>query len=181
MIQKVIAGIPRSGKSTACKAIINGSNISYIPFDSIISTLYDVFPDLKISHFLDSQEVSKKIAPFIKSLTKHLMFERMNFVIDVYQLFPIDIIADKTEGIEFYFFGYPEIDIESKIEQIRQFSTPGSWVDDLTDSELMPIIRKYKKESKIIKKQCIEYNLPFIDMSFDFTSSLKKAVKMLIT
>lgn len=179
MIQKVIAGIPRSGKSTACKVIINGSNISYIPFDSIISTLYDVFPDLKISHFLDSQEVSRKIAPFIKSFTKHLKFEHIDFIIDAYQLFPIDVAKNEIEGIDFYFFGYPHVDIERKLGHIRQFSDPGSWIDDLSDLDLRQIIEKYKHESLIMKEQCLKYNLPFIDMSNNFTASLDAAIKTL--
>ena len=179
MIQKVIAGIPRSGKSTVCKSIINGSNTSYIPFDSIISSFYDNFPDLKISHFLDSQEVSKKIAPFIKSFTKHIIFEHVNFIIDAYQLYPIDVVRNEIAGIDFYFFGYPNAEIDRKLEQIRQFSTKGSWTDDLSDLDLRNIIEKYKNESIIMKEQCLEYDFPFIDMSSDFTSSLNVAIKTL--
>lgn len=179
MIQKVIAGIPRSGKSTVCKATINGNSTSYIPFDSIISSLYDNFPDLKISHYLDSQEVSRKIAPFIKSFTKHLIFEHVDFIIDAYQLYPIDVAINEIAGIDFYFFGYPDVNIDKKLEQIRRFSTTGSWTDDLSDLDLRHIIEKYKNESLIMKEQCLDYNFPFIDMSSDFTSSLNVAIRTL--
>ena len=178
MIQKILTGIPRSGKSLASKKAAKESNISYIPFDSIVSTMHDLYPDLKVSHYLESQEVSKKVAPFIKSFIKHLKYEQINFIIDIYQIFPIDVIQNKID-IDFIFLGYPEVDIEEKLWQIRKYTSPGSWTEDISDMELRTIIKKYINESKIMKQQCEEYSLPFVDMSYDFEDSLKKAIELI--
>ena len=178
-IQKVVAGIPRSGKSIVCKEITKGMSISYIPFDSIVSTLHDIYPELKVSHYLGSQKVSKKIAPFLKSFISHLKYEKIDFIIDIYQLFPIDIIHNKIDDVDFIFLGYPEIDVEKKLKQTREYAAPGDWSEDLSDLELRTVIQNYIAESKTMKKQCEEYDLTFIDMSYDFSGSLTKAVELI--
>ena len=108
-----------------------------------------------------------------------MKYEQINFVIDVYQLFPIDVIQNNIDDVEFIFFGYPEISIDEKMTQIRNYSSPGSWTEEMPDKKLRLIIQTYIAESKIMRKQCVENNLTFIDMSYDFTSSLGKAIELI--
>jgi len=46
----IIVGASRSGKSTVAKEIAKMHNMSYIPFDSIISTIENLFPEVGIMH-----------------------------------------------------------------------------------------------------------------------------------
>lgn len=178
MIQKIVAGIPRSGKSLACKEAAKESGILYIPFDSIVSTMHDLYPDLKISHYLESQDVSKRVAPFLKSFIKHLKYEKIDFIIDVYQLYPVDVIQNKIDA-DFIFLGYPSANIDEKLSQIRKYASPGDWSENLSDTQMKAIIEKYINECQILRDQCDEYGFPFVDMSHDFDKSLQKAIKLI--
>ncbi len=64
----IIAGVPRSGKSTIAKRAANLLNINYFPFDSLVSTIMgNLYPEQGITHYEDSQLVSKRVMPVILS------------------------------------------------------------------------------------------------------------------
>ena len=71
----IIAGVSRAGKSTLAKKIAKDYQMSYIPFDSIVSTLEELYPQTGISHQDENIEMSKSIAVFLKGFMKHLEYE----------------------------------------------------------------------------------------------------------
>jgi len=87
----IIAGVPKSGKSTVSKQLQKRLNMSYLPCDSLISTLGKLHPQLGITHFEKASVVSKKVAPFLAELIKHIEYEKEAIILDVYQLFPHDL------------------------------------------------------------------------------------------
>jgi|GEM_PF-2062027 len=173
----IIAGVPRSGKSTLSKQLSKDGNYSYIPFDAIVSTSQNLYPDLGISHFEDSKEVSKKTAPFIAEFLKHLVFESISAVIDVYQLYPIDIVDQPAlQNVDILFLGYPDIYPQEKMEKILKHARKGDWTEGVQRKELLSYIQKYIDESKIIKEQCQEYGFQFIDTGSDYEEVIKQVI-----
>jgi hypothetical protein len=178
LFQKILAGIPRSGKSSLCKKIIANNSMTYIPFDSIVSTLGNLYPDLKISHHLDFDRMSKVIAPFLKEFIKHLRYEKVNFLIDIYQLYPKDFHHCGID-VEIYYIGYPRISIEQKVKDIKKFAESNDWSEQLTNSELEELVGRFIKESKDLETQCNSYNDCFIDLSIDFEKSFTNALELI--
>jgi len=173
----IIAGIPRSGKSTVAKNISEVHNYSYIPFDSLVSTFNKLYPDLGITHYDDYKVVSKKVAPFIKELIKHINYEEISVVIDIYQLNPDDVREYKLDRIsKIIYFGYTEISLEDKYNFIRKYSRSSDWTESLSEEELKEIIQEYINDSIEIKKKCEEYDIPFIDTGNDFKKTIKEAI-----
>ena len=108
----ILAGIPRSGKSTVGKKISGKHKYSYLPFDSFVSTFNKIYPELGITHYDDYKVVSKKIAPFLKELINHLNYEELSMVIDIYQLTPDDVKKNELDKVsKIVFFGYPSINL----------------------------------------------------------------------
>lgn len=98
----ILAGVPRSGKSTISKIIFEKYNYSYIPFDSFVSTFNKLYPELGITHYDDYKIVSKKIAPFVKELINYLIYEDISVVIDIYQLTPDDVKKYELDGAKLF-------------------------------------------------------------------------------
>jgi broad-specificity NMP kinase len=173
----IIAGIPRSGKSTVAKTISEAHNYSYIPFDSFVSTFNKLYPNLGITHYDNYKVVSKRVAPFLKELIKHINYEDISVVIDIYQLTPDDVRKYELDKIsKIIYFGYTEISLEDKYNFIRKYSRSSDWTESLSEEELKAIIQEYIDESIEVKKKCEEYNIPFIDTGKDFKKTIKEAI-----
>jgi tRNA uridine 5-carbamoylmethylation protein Kti12 len=88
----IIAGVPRSGKSILSKYLHQQLKYNYLPFDILVSTFGKLFPETGITHFEKAHIVSKKVAPLLFELIKHLDYEDEMMIIDLYQLFPKDLV-----------------------------------------------------------------------------------------
>ena len=133
----IIAGIPRSGKTTFAKLVLNN------------------FPKYDIVE-VDNIKVSEL-----------RRFERLIFEFDITRPnFNISkLVKCSQEGIIVLVFGYPDISITNKVNEIIKYYDE----DDLTYLESIKDIKKfastYVKESKKIKKLCEQNNIMFIDTS----------------
>lgn len=176
----IIAGVPRSGKSTVSKQLQKRLNMSYLPCDSLISTLGKLHPQLGITHFEKAGVVSKKVASFLAELIKHIEYEEEAMILDVYQLFPYDLGRyELNRQHKVAFFGYPDIAAEEKLNDIRKHARPGDWSEELPDTDLLSIIDRYIAESNIIRAECKDMGLPFFDTGRIFDKAVSAAVDWL--
>jgi hypothetical protein len=176
----LIAGVPRSGKSTIAKKILHTGIYVYIPYDSIISTLQNLYPQLGITHYKSSRIVSKKISQFLEEFITHITYENLDTIIDIYQLYPEDItnsaLFNKKNII---YTGYPTISIEQKYNEIRTCAKKGDWTEYIPEKELKKHIKKFVDESVTMQKQCQKYNLKFFDTGRDFSASIAAVLQYL--
>ncbi len=87
----IIAGISRAGKSTSTKKIVRDYNLTYIPFDALVSTLEALYPQSGICHMDENIKMSKKIAEFVCEFIIHLDYEDIGYMLASYQILPSDI------------------------------------------------------------------------------------------
>ena len=172
----LIGGVSRSGKSTLAKRLCRQAGMSYMPLDSLISTLESLYPGAGMRHMDDNRVFSRQLALFIAELSGHLEYEEMDFILDPYQLFPVDymeILAERRLPI--VYLGYPHLSAADKLRAIRGHQRAQDWSKDMPDSELLPILEQFIAESKLMHQQCREHGLPFFDSGTDFDAAIEQA------
>jgi len=172
----IIAGVSRAGKSTLAKDMAQKYKLTYIPFDSIVSTLEELYPCTKIAHYDNNKIISKDIAILLNTFIKHLNYEDINYVIDMYQIYPIDLskILDLNTHLAIY-LGYSSLSSHNKLCDIRKYARDKDWTKNTSDIEMLSILDKFILEDKMIKQECKLVNYPYYDTGSDFLMSLQDA------
>ncbi len=190
----LIAGVPRSGKSTIAQRVAEAGGATYFPVDALVSTLGSLYPELGITHYTEEPRgVSTHLAPVVVELQQHLQYEGMTVVLDAYQCFPRDLAAalkhrrlalPTGEGageapFGVVYVGYPEADVKGKTRDIRAHARVEDWAQALDDAALENLVERYIRESGEIKSQCADLGWHFIDTSRSFEAVVSKAVEQL--
>lgn len=172
----IIAGVSRAGKSTLAKKIAKEYQMTYIPFDSIVSTLENLYPEIGIAHMDENIQMSKRIAVLLEEFVKHLEYEGINYVIDLYQVFPDDL---KAVGIMdshiVIYLGYSSLHSKEKLGFVRKYAREKDWTMQVDDAEMMGILDLFIKESKLMQMQCVCQGIQFFDTGTSFNDSIDRA------
>lgn len=172
----IIAGVSRAGKSTLAKNIAKKFNITYIPFDCIVSTLGNLFPSVGITHCDDNKLMSKNIAIFLEEYIKHLSYEDISYVIDLYQIYPEDLsnILDLSKHT-FVYLGYSKLSSQEKMINIKKYARDKDWTKKTSDNDLKKILSLFIAESKLMQEECEKINCKFFDTGKNFDKTINEA------
>jgi len=175
----IIAGVPRSGKTTLAKRMSAELGFSLFPADAIVSTFGKVFPEHGISHFEDDHgKACESFRGFLRELLHHLKYESFPFIVDAYHIMPQSLV-DLKETYSIVFMGYHSVAIREKCCHIRHYSRPKDWTEDLSDDQLCGLVQRFVNESKMIEKACSEVGIPFVDTGIEFEQAIQTAFDML--
>jgi chloramphenicol 3-O-phosphotransferase len=186
----VIAGVPRSGKSTIARtlrrALATEREASVLPVDALVSTLGATAPDLGITHLTeDIGAVSGRLAPMIVELARHLEYEGGSWILDVYQCTPRDLrsaiaaAGPRAPAMTVWYVGYPSTDAAEKRRDIRTHAQQGDWTEELSDGDLERLVERFISESRELERQCREVDWEFTDTGHDFDARVADAVARL--
>lgn len=172
----IIAGAPRSGKSTICKQISHTFGYQHISMDSIVAGIEKVFPetginsDADVDALVNVRKISRKLAPFIQAMIESGEYDECDYgmLIDVYQLLPEDFVRyiDPVKCSIFYFIT-SDLSIEERIEILKEYDTPADYT--FYDSEET----KHRRCAEIVrvsakmKDQCEKYGLLYFETAYD--------------
>ena len=146
----LIAGVAKSGKSTICEKLCEEKRYNHIPFDYITASMKRNYPEWGVKSDVIINDTDEK------------------FIIDCAHIYPRDIVNKlDLNKWKIIFVGYPNIDVDEKVKNIRKYDING-WTTKKSDDELKVIINKLKDISNIIKQECDKYNFTFIDTSNNF-------------
>lgn len=173
----IIAGVPRSGKSTLAKRLCAAQMASYFPMDSVVSTFGRLFPETGITHYDASHErACRAFKPFFCEFLKHLDYEDFEFVADVYHLLPDGAVSEGlTERYAVLFLGYPSADCAEKCSRIRADARENDWTTSLNDPKLEEVVHRFIEESLGLKAACERLGIRFVDTGNRFTERLEEA------
>lgn len=162
----IIGGVPQSGKSSLSKKLRDQFGATIFPLDAIVSSMYDAFPQLGITHFTSNPRiVCEKLSPFTEALARHTKYEGLNFVIEGYHISPKTAAVLHKEGFKCVFLGYVDVNVEAKITEIRKYTRIDHWTTSRTNHELENLIIRYQKESHEIQAECFKLGIPFVEVS----------------
>ena len=178
----IIAGVPRSGKSTISQKISNNLGYQHISMDSIIAGIESVFPETGIHSDADTdlleniQYISSKMALFIRAMIDSGEYDECDYgmVIDIFQLLPQHYIEHIDSSVcEIYYFGTSEVTPEERYAILKKYDTPKDYTYYKSEEENKEDCASIVAISKNLKEQCRKYNLPYYDTSYNREQILK--------
>lgn len=170
----IVAGVPRSGKSTLSRRIAKECGYQHISMDSIIAGFEQCFPETGVDTCAPRSSleilytISGKMAPFLRAMMSKEEYDELNgpMVIDMYQLLPEDYVncIDK-ELCDILYLVTAEVTPEERFQIQKEFDTPQDYSYYLSDEERMEGCRYLVEQSILIREQCQKYGLPCYETS----------------
>ncbi len=161
-----IGGTSKSGKSTLSNKL-KKDIYNHIPLDYFASSFKRNFPINGItSNVVVDSTSSKNLSLFLSRVIEIIDTTNEKFIIDSAHILPEDInkYLDRNKW-DIYYLGYPSIDKESKLKDIRKYETKDDWTYNKSDIELLDIFDKLILLSKKEKEMCDKLNIKYIDVS----------------
>lgn len=174
-----LVGPSRCGKTTAATRLSEKYGYTHIIMDAVIETMDEIAPQLGIRHGnLDSEEFRN----FLKSYCANIFKYTKHNIIDLEVLDPVfarsNINDDESTVI---YMGYPSITPEEKLKQIRKYDSDFDWTRNLSDEELINLLRMHIEKSKVIQKEALKHGFEFIDTSFNREEVISESIERMIT
>ena len=114
----------------------------------------------------------------LEEFISHLEYEDINYVIDLYQVYPKDLVEviDKDKHLVVY-FGYPHLSPEEKLVYVKKYSREKDWTRNTSDKEMLKILKLFIAENQMMYRECKEVGYKFFDTGNEFLKKLEKAVE----
>lgn len=172
----IVTGVSRAGKTTLSMLIAKELNYSLLSIDDMVSG-FEAYPELKIHHDGDMEEVSKNLAPFLKRFLKETCdnkpyYEGMRFVIEGTYIDFESIIPFLNEGLckdRFEIIGliFDDISEEELFNTIKNKDTEDDWTYWCDDEELKGNVRYFIERNNYFKEKFQKYGIKTIISSKD--------------
>jgi adenylate kinase family enzyme len=179
----VISGTSRSGKTMMANKILEEKKIPYMSLDWLVMGFTNGIPEYGIHDKLFPDEIAKKFWSFLEGMCENMIWTDKDYVLEGEAVLP-ELISELTEKypdrIRVCFVGYTDIDIEKKVEDVKRYSTgENDWLSNKNDEYISNHITNMVEHSKMIMKDCKDYNLKYFDTSKDFIPTLNRAIDYL--
>lgn len=176
----IIAGVPRSGKSTLSRRVAKALGWQHVSMDAIIAGFERCFSEtgidigLSVNKNKSSMEIlhiiSGKISPFLRAMTDPEEYDRKNgpMVIDMYQLLPEDYakyLDPDICGIIYLLTG--DVTPEERCRIQKEFDTPEDYTYELSDQERLEGCGYLVEQSRLLREQCEHLGLPYFETARD--------------
>ena len=168
----IIAGVPRSGKSTMSHLLSARYGYTHIRMDTLIAGFEKCFPDTGVNTYqgLSSMDtlrvISGKMAPFVRAMLDTGDYDKFSpgMVIDMYQLLPEDY--DKYirgANCDIAYFITSDVTPEERFQIQKKYDTERDYTFYMSDEELREGAEYIVEQSVLMREQCETYALPFYE------------------
>ena len=184
----IIAGVPRAGKSTMSHIISKNFGYQHVSMDSINAGFERVFPELGINTYADMSSldilynISGKVAPFIRAMMDSGEYDEFDcgMVLDIYQLLPEDYMNYLSDAnCEIFYFITSDVTPEERFLIQKTYDTQKDYTFYKSDEELREGCEYIVEQSKLMKKQCQKYGLPYYETAKNREIVFEQFVKFL--
>lgn len=176
----IIAGVPRSGKSTLSRMVAKSLGWQHVCMDAIIAGFERCFPEtgidtgINVNKDKSSMEIlhiiSGRIGPFLRAMTDPEEYDHKNgpMVIDMYQLLPEDYVKyidPQVCGILYLLTG--DVTPEERCRIQKAFDTPDDYTYGLSDEERLEGAHYLVEQSRLMGEQCRRLGLAYFETARD--------------
>lgn len=172
----IIAGVPRSGKSTLSQRISRDFGYQHISMDSVIAGIEKTFPETRIDTHENSdlwgniEYISSKMSRFIRAMMDSGEYNECDYgvVIDIFQLLPQHYVQHIDRSIcDIYYLGTSEVTPDERYRLLKKYDTPKDYTYYKSDEENQKDCAEIVMISKNLKQLCRTYDLPYFDTSYN--------------
>ena len=189
----IILGVPRSGKTTLAKSILELFSadeipVSFLSADSIIGGLTDVQKSNLFWRIF--VRPLRHVFPKMRKQTKTMRVNQMlafvgRFINETSDITPVvyeGAYITPDDAVKIFnqkkcmivVIGYPKSAVDAKVRNIRHFDKKTPYTAR-TNDQLISLIRTNIERSVQMEKQAKKHKLMFIDTSTDYTHTIKTA------
>ena len=186
MYNIIIAGVPRAGKSTMSNILSRKFGYQHVSMDAIIGGIETVFPELGIKWWpCESEELavlriaSEKTALIVKSMLETEEYDEFQsgMVIDVVQILPehfVKHLSDKNCDIAYLLTA--DVSAEERFAIHRKHDTEKDYTYKFTDEQMTWHCNYIVERSKLLKEQCITYDLQYFETARNREKALEDCI-----
>ncbi len=178
----IIAGAPRSGKTTLSRSVhmyYKNPIYTHYKMDSIKRATFDILGlKNKDWHF-----ASTFVAEMIKRICSDNEQESSDpefFIFDTPHLYPDDLAKFPKSKFLIIFLGYTDISAKEKAIQILEHDSPNCWTKKVSNERLMELVNGNIAFSEEIKAQCSNHDMLYFDTSKNIHTILHSAFNSII-
>ncbi len=179
----LLGGAARSGKSIIAKRMLAEKTIPFLCLDHLAIGTANAFPHLQIDLDSDDASVGDKIWPLVKAVSKVIIKDRIDYLLEGAALQPKhsqELLSEFPSRTRACFLGYADADVCQKFEQVRQHGGgPDDWMMQFDESSIMKELERLKKVSEVLRLECEMYQIRYFEMSIDFASSTEEVIEFL--
>ncbi|MFA6096157.1 MAG: hypothetical protein WC788_00850 [Candidatus Paceibacterota bacterium] len=173
----LIGGAARSGKTILSKRLLTGKSIPYFCIDYLVSAID------RTLHNKPSFDAAMKIQPQLESMIRNITEIEPDYIVEGDKILPelaSRLSKEYPNQIISCFLGYASADPSIKMEEIKQNPGPiNNWTKNSSNEELMQLIAEMTDYSAFIKKECNKYDIPYFDVSNNFSKNIDLAFQYL--
>ncbi len=162
----IIAGPSFSCKSTVRKIIEDKLSISGMTVDVIRTMVSLLEPERSISHRSRVIYNYNEMQDYIEALIMALILDKEDYIIegDSISLNIVKKIISMGHDIRILVVGYPNINVNDLYNNIKNNRPNQHWSYDCSDDRIFSKAKEFISQSKILKKEALENNFPFLDI-----------------
>lgn len=182
----IIAGVPRSGKSTVARLLSKKYGYQHISMDSVIAGFEKCFPETGVNTYqglssLDTLKViSGKMAPFVRAMIDNAGYEgdEPGMAIDMYQLLPEDYERFiRGANCDAAYFITSDVTPEERFLIQKKYDTEKDYSYNKTDEELREGAEYIVEQSIIMKEQCDKFGLPYYETAKERETAIESFLR----
>ncbi len=174
----IVAGIPRSGKTTLCLEL-DKLGFTHYKMDTIKRAINQIWDWQESDWYKVSPKMGKLINKILRENRADTVYNHEYYVIDTCHFLPcdVDLIEDDTLIV---FLGYKDISVESKVKEMRENDKDYYWSNSLSDNELENMVRENVEFSEVLSQECKKNNVIYFDTSYNRDEVLKSVLDYII-
>jgi hypothetical protein len=185
----IIAGVPRAGKSTMSNMLSRKFGYQHVSMDAIIGGIEVVFPELNIKWWpCESSDInvlrnaSRKVTLLIKAMLESEEYDEFKpgMVADVVQILPehyVEYLVGKN--CEIVYFLTSDVTPEERFAIHRKHDTEQDYTFEFSDEQMRSHCTFVVERSRLLKEQCIKYELPYFETTKDRVNSFEQCLRFL--
>jgi len=180
----IIGGAARAGKTKIARRMLDEHNIPLFCIDYIVSGLDQGVPSLGIIGESPTRPKAEKLWPILRGMLHNIVEEEPHYLVEGDSIWPqgvAKLLKAYHPQIRAVFIGYANTNPQQKLTEIRQFrGDVNDWIQDYSDQYILDLCVEMIEWSQFLQVECKKYDLPYFDVSREFSLTLEKAYTALM-
>ena len=174
----VLGGVPRSGKTTLARRLVEEFSLTHMAVDADVSAFSRFAPEKAIRHMSgDDGAVARAVEPYVFHKIRWHITNHIPLVVDGYHIGPLNLhTLLPRENYRAVFLGYQTPDPAFHLERIRRNQRPEDWTNRFSDEQILSFFTAFVASSRRFEEECGAAGVPYLQVGDDLapTSALMR-------